>query len=306
MLDTNRLRVFRAVVASGSVQAAATNLGFTPSAISQQIAALQRETGLALFEKSGRGISPTPVGRMLAEESEQVMGSLARLDGLVDDLRMGRSGSSLSVGCFASAAQAWIPSVASTLREEFPDVVVMLNLNEVGGRPTQETPDIDVRTETVGEAISPRGYTRHELHEEGYVMLMRTDHPLAGRREVALADFAAEPWIQEDLGTSTCGRIMRSAFRSAGFTPRCVARTDDHYTAASLVAAGLGVAAVPQLAIGLLPPEVTACTITPPAPRRRIVAFVRDGVGSAPPAARALALLEEAARTSSEPTRQPA
>lgn len=69
MIDVTRLRVFRAVVSSGTVQAAATNLGYSPSAVSQHLAALQRETGLTLFEKSGRGIAPTPAGLALATGS---------------------------------------------------------------------------------------------------------------------------------------------------------------------------------------------------------------------------------------------
>ncbi|HVI38609.1 MAG TPA: LysR family transcriptional regulator, partial [Gaiellales bacterium] len=86
MLDVQRLRVFRAVVASGSVQAAADHLGYTPSAVSQQLSALQKETGLVLFEKAGRGISPTPTAKVLASESDEVMGSLSRLGGLVEHL----------------------------------------------------------------------------------------------------------------------------------------------------------------------------------------------------------------------------
>src|SRR5215217_2951170 len=97
MIDVQRLRVFRAVVASGSVQAAADHLGYTPSAVSQHLTALQRETGLVLFEKDGRGIAATPAAKVLAAESDEVMGSLTRLGGFVDDLRSGRSGS-LTIG----------------------------------------------------------------------------------------------------------------------------------------------------------------------------------------------------------------
>ena len=103
MFDVQRLRVFRAVVASGSVQAAAEHLGYTPSAVSQQIAALQRETGLVLFEKAGRGITPTATARVLAAESEELMDSVNRLGAVVNHLREGRSGS-LTIGAFSSAA----------------------------------------------------------------------------------------------------------------------------------------------------------------------------------------------------------
>src|ERR1700742_2273853 len=106
MIDVQRLRVFRAVVASGSVQAAAEHLGYTPSAVSQQLSALQRETGRTLFEKDGRGIAPTAPAKVLAAESEELMGSLSRLGGVVEHLRDGYSGS-LAIGTFSSAAQMW-------------------------------------------------------------------------------------------------------------------------------------------------------------------------------------------------------
>src|SRR5215471_17629765 len=138
MIDVQRLRVFRAVVASGSVQAAADHLGFTPSAVSQQISALQRETGLVLFEKAERGIAPTATAKVLAAESEDLMESLNRLSGVVDHLRDSRSGN-LTIGAFSSAAQFWIPQVAKELRREFPDLVLDLSLNELGPEPANPT-----------------------------------------------------------------------------------------------------------------------------------------------------------------------
>ena len=104
MIDMTRLRVFRAVVHAGTVHAAAANLGYSPSSVSQHINALQRETGLTLFEKSGRGITPTPAGLALAEGSEEIMSSFGRLTGLVEDLREGRTGT-LTIGTFPSAGQ---------------------------------------------------------------------------------------------------------------------------------------------------------------------------------------------------------
>ena len=146
MLDVNRIRVFRAVVASGSVQAAARHLGYTPSTISQHITALQRETGLTLFEKAGRGIVPTATGRLLAAESEELMGNLARLTGMVDDLRAGHTGG-LEIASFSSAAQQWVPSVVRRLREEFPGLVVDLALNETALQQQGLRADIDIRVE---------------------------------------------------------------------------------------------------------------------------------------------------------------
>ena len=101
------------------MQAAARHLGYTPSTIRQHITALQRESGLTLFEKAGRGIVPTATGRLLASESDELMGNLARLAGMVDDLRAGHAGG-LEIASFSSAAPVWVPRVVRRLREEYP------------------------------------------------------------------------------------------------------------------------------------------------------------------------------------------
>ncbi|WP_186526115.1 LysR family transcriptional regulator [Leekyejoonella antrihumi] len=295
MLDTNRLRVFRAVVASGSVGAAATHLGYTPSAISQQIAALQRETGLTLFEKSGRGITATATGRVLAAESDELMGNLSRLSALVDDLRDGRS-IGLSIGCFASAGQIWMPPVAKALREEFPDALVTFNLNELGEPSLGHRPEIDVRTEAIdGPVMTLPGHERHVLHEESYYLVMPRDHALSDREEIPLSSIAQEPWVDNDRSDSTCSKIVARACRAAGFSPRYVARCEDHYTAIAMVGAGVGVTVLPRLPLVRVTEDVTFARLVEPEPRRRIVAIVRDGVRSSPVAARALELLDHAA-----------
>ena len=139
MLDPHRLRVFRSVVASGSVQAAADNLGLTSSAVSQHLSALQRETGLTLFQRVGRGIAPTEAALVLDAQSDEVMSQWNRLDAVVADLRDGRSGR-LSIGYFSSAGANWMPSLVKRLTAEFPDLVLELVLNEV----EQRVPRLDI------------------------------------------------------------------------------------------------------------------------------------------------------------------
>ena len=129
MLDVHRLRVFRSVVASGSIQAAASNLGYTPSAVSQHVSALQRETGLALITRVGRGIETTAAGRALALEIDGVLSRLGEVESVVGDLRAGRTGS-LSIAYFASVGSAWMPEVVATMMAEFPDVRLDLALRE--------------------------------------------------------------------------------------------------------------------------------------------------------------------------------
>lgn len=141
MLDPHRIRVFRSVVASGSVQAAADNLGMTSSAVSQHISALRRETGLNLFQRAGRGIVPTDAALVLDAQCDEVMSQWDRLDQVVSDLREGRSGR-LSIGYFPSAGAVWMPTLAKRLTREFPDLVLELVLNEVDQR--GPGPDIDL------------------------------------------------------------------------------------------------------------------------------------------------------------------
>jgi DNA-binding transcriptional LysR family regulator len=296
MLDVHRLTILRAVVASGSIHAAATNLGYTPSTISQHIRTLQQETGLTLFETSGRGITPTAAGLQLATESEEVLICLARLEATVADLRDGRS-SSLVLACFASVAQAWIPSLAAALSSHIPGVLLEISLNEPHEGPGRRPPDIDVRTESLRDPPPVlEGFRRYLLREEELRVVVPHTHAAAAAPQVALASLAGEPWIDNDVYDSPTGQIVSQACRAAGFTPRYVARSDDHHAAVSLVAAGLGVTVLPELALQRVPRTVTHVALVNPTPRRRIVAHVRESVAHLPTVRAGLRLLQRSAR----------
>lgn len=297
MIDTNRLRVFRAVVASGSVQAAAINLGFTSSAVSQQIAALQRETGLQLFEKSGRGITATPTGRTLAAESDELMRELARLDGVLDDLREGRMGA-IVIACFASAGEQWMPPIARSLQREFPDVQLTVDLNDHTVQQSPVRPDIDIRNEPVGEPTRVPGYTRYELTDDPYVAVFACDSPLSKLDVVPMSALESERWVIDNAHDPVGNRIVRDATRAAGFTPRSAAQTADHHASIAFATAGIGIAVLPRLAVGTLPADVCQRAISEPTPRRRVVAFVRDSVSGHPAIARTVELLRDIASDS--------
>ena len=194
MLDPHRLRVFRSVVASGSVQAAADNLGLTSSAVSQHLSALQRETGLTLFQRVGRGIAPTEAALVLDAQSDEVMSQWNRLDQVVADLRDGRSGR-LSIGYFSSAGAAWMPSLVKRLTAEFPDLVLELVLNEVEQRVPRL--DIDLVIDPPDGPL-PSGYTRTELTEDQFVAIVPRGHPLADAGTIALTDLRGETWVSND------------------------------------------------------------------------------------------------------------
>lgn len=272
MLDPHRLRVFRAVVGSGSVQAAADNLGLTSSAVSQHLSALARETGLVLFQRQGRGITPTPAGLGLAAQSEEAMSQWGRLDSVVTDLREGRSGR-LVVGYFASAGSAWMPNLVKRLTFEQPDLTVDLVLTEIGNR--NLTPDVDIVTDLPDGPERP-GYRHVPLASDPYVAVVPRDHELAARRSVSLAELRSETWVSNDLTGNPGHKILVQACAAAGFTPRFTVQAQDHYSAIQFVAAEVGISVMPRLAARALPPEVTRLRITDPTPVREISALVRE------------------------------
>jgi DNA-binding transcriptional LysR family regulator len=289
MLDPHRLRVFRSVVASGSVQAAADNLGLTSSAVSQHLAALQRETGLTLFQRVGRGIVPTEAALALDDRSDEVMSQWGRLEQVVADLRDGRSGR-LTIGYFASAGSAWMPVLVRRLTREFPDLVLELVLNEVEQRGF--TPDIDLVIDPP-DAPVPTGYDRLELLEDPFVAVLPRDHPLAGAGSVALTDLRGETWVSNDHPHSIGHRLLVATCSSAGLRPRFTVQAQDHHTAIAFVAAGVGVSVMPGLAAAYLPSSVVRLDVTPPTPVRHLAALVREAAAPNPPAERALGLLTE-------------
>jgi DNA-binding transcriptional LysR family regulator len=287
MLDPHRIRVFRSVVASGSVQAAADNLGVTSSAVSQHLAALQRETGLTLFQRAGRGIVPTEAALVLDAQSDDPMSQWGRLDQVVSDLREGRSGR-LSIGYFASAGAAWMPTLVKRLTAEFPDLVLELVLNEVEQRGPR--PDIDLVIDPPDTAL-PAGYRRVDLTEDRFVVVVPREHPLAREQEVALADLRGETWVSNDYPKAVGHRLVVAACSAAGFRPRFTVQAQDHYTAIGFVAAGVGVTVLPGLAAASLPASAVRIDLSPPAPVRHLSALVRDLGAPSPAADRAVALL---------------
>lgn len=287
MLDPHRLRVFRSVIASGSVQAAADNLRLTSSAVSQHLSALQRETGLVLFEKAGRGIAPTEAARILDAQSDELMSQVTRLDAVVADLREGRSGR-LTIGYFPSAGPAWMPALVKRLTTELPDLTLELVLTE--GGPRGSSPDIDVVVEAPGTPPRP-GYRRTDLHDDPFVVVLRRDHPLAGTRRIELTALRGETWVSNDQVRSVGHRIVVASCAAAGFTPRFSVQAQDQHTAMAFVAAGVGITVIPRLAATPLPPEVRRVALSGPEPVRHLAAQVRTTGATNPAADRALALL---------------
>jgi len=293
MLDVHRLRVFRSVVASGSVAAAAANLGYTPSAVSQHVTALQRETGLTLIERVGRGVRPTAAGLALAVQADGVLARLGEAEAAVADLRTGRTGT-ISIAYFASVGAAWLPDVVRRLTAEFPGVRLDLELREHIPDDPHERADVQIVVAKHG--FQPgSGFRATHLLDEPYVVVMPTGHRFADRDEVELSELADESWVDNDFARGWCRQNLLEACTAAGFSPQFHVEAHDYPTALAFVGAGVGITVLPRLGAGQIPLGAVAVPVVRPAPVRSIFAVVRDGVAQTPPARAALEELAVAA-----------
>lgn len=276
MLDVRRMQVLRAVVSSGSVTAAALNLGYTPSAVSQQVAALERQTGVALLERVGRGVRPTAAGRLLTEHADVISRNLAEAETALADLRAGRTGT-LSVRYFATAGAALVPPAVAKFRAEFPGVQLDLKLfDPQDPLPEVERGEADLAIVVRGDEQPPNPAVRLvHLLDDPMRAVLPSGHPLAVKRVIDLADLAEEPWVANERVPGPCMDVVLDACGAAGFSPNFTVLAEDYATAKGFVAAGLGVSLIPQLGIGGPQAGVTVRRVRRPEPVRSIYAAVR-------------------------------
>lgn len=292
MLDLNRLRILRAVVASRSVSETARRLGYRPSTVSQHLHTLEKEVGFPLIERVGRGIVPTASAVELAAASGDVLAAMAQLSATTRDLREG-SVSRLVIGSFASAAYAWMPAITRRLRQEFPDLTLELTIFEAPAG-ADGTVDLEVRSEYPYETPRvPAGYRRRIIGVDDYVVALPPEHPLAERETIYLAELGNEDWIEYDFRDDISTEIIKNAHGAAGISPRHVARAEDHVTGLAFVAAGIGIAVVPALVASWSGFDVRYVPLLNPTPQRRIVALSRDTIRTSPAARRTVDLLAE-------------
>ncbi|GAA1336715.1 LysR family transcriptional regulator [Arthrobacter roseus] len=273
--DLNRLRIWRAVVSTASVTAAARTVQYSPASVSQHIIALEKSVGFPFYRKVGRGIEITDAGRRLASESETLFTEVERLTAFVEATRSGPR-PRLTIGCFSSVAKEWIPAVLRDAVRQIPDLQFDIMTNEPLASTERRLGDVEIVIEP-GYAGSTEylGYLREILMDDDYMLVLPHAHALARQSEVAVAQLIAEPMVDLDVHGSPSGDVMDHATQAVGFTPNYVARADDHYGILAMVAAGIGVTVLPRLAIGDLPGGLTARPLVDPKPLRRVVLLVR-------------------------------
>jgi len=295
MLDVRRMQVLRAVVTSGSVTAAATNLGYTPSAVSQQIAALERQAGLPLLERVGRGVRPTAAGRLLTEHAAIIAQHVAEAETALADLRAGRTGR-LAIRYFATAGAALVPPALAKLRADHPRVQVDLRLNNPADQLVEVVRgEADLAIMVPAHEEPPDGIRLVHLLDDPYHAVLPKGHHLAAKRVLDLAELAEEPWVNNELAAGPCLERMLAACASAGFSPNFVVQSDEYATAQGFVAAGLGVTLIPSLGLGQRHPAVVVRRVRNPQPVRSIYAAVRESSLAQPALASLLDALRDAA-----------
>ena len=305
VLDLRRLRVLRAVVRTGSVREAGVQLGFTPSAISQHVSALERETGTVLLEKAGRGVRPTDAARLLADVADDVLDRLTEAEAALASLRAGRTGR-LHLTSFPSAGAALVPPAVAAFQGRHPAVDLVLGVAEPDeALPSLRAGDVDIAV--VVEPFGPADAPADDLHRvhllaDPYFVLLPTGHRLTACTDVDLVELAGDPWVDTASAPGHCQAAALDACRAAGFTPAYAVQADEYPTTQGFVAAGLGVALVPGLALGLVHDRVVVKRVRGAQPVRHVYAAVRATRAREAVVTAALEALSDAAGSLVEPS----
>jgi DNA-binding transcriptional LysR family regulator len=275
MLDVRRLRLLREVDRRGSIAAAAQALAFTPSAVSQQLAKLEREVGVPLLDRGPRSVRLTEAGRALVARADDILARIAEAENELRALAHQAGSGTIRLSSFPTAAATVALPAVDLLCGRHPGVEVTV---------TEADPLVSLARLKAGELDAAllyeydfvplpeeEGVELTLLLEEPFLVVLPRGHRAARRRTVALADLADEAWIQ---GTrrSSCQPFTRRACRAAGFEPKIAFDFDDYQAMQNLVAGGAGVAMAPEMALRTPHPGVEVRPIAFRPPKRRIYA----------------------------------
>ncbi|MGY1867144.1 LysR family transcriptional regulator [Nocardia gipuzkoensis] len=291
------LRVVREAAACGSFSTAAENLGYTQSAVSRQIALMERAAGRALFERHARGVRPTEAGRIVLRHAEAILGELEHARHNIRHLSA-RPAGRLRIGAFSTATAALVPrAIAATAVR---DRQLRISLRE-GLSPrllaavARERLDLAVVT---APEILPSGVAIEPLLDDPLLVAVASTHPLAGATSAPPDLLRAERWI---AGSREPAATLLGAWRDPGWEPDIAFVARDWFAKLGLVAAGLGITVVPGIAVPVLPPTIALLRIDHPAAvRRTVLAHGGDRGAAGPRGVFAEALRDQAAELSAQ------
>jgi DNA-binding transcriptional LysR family regulator len=278
MIEVKHLKVFKEVVERGSFSAAAEALNYSQPAVSQQIAGLERATGAKLVDRNARGVRLTDAGRALLGHADAVLAQLAEAEAELEAIGTLRSGKVRLVS-FPTGGSSLIPPATAAFHDRYPGVELILSVAEPPAGLDQ------LRSGNVDIALVLEPGFEGGSQDDG----IERNHRLAGRRRLKLSELADETWMHGSNEGCSCpdGMIFVRACHTAGFEPRVALHSDDYAAIQGFVAAGVGVALIPQLALQSVRDDVAIRQLSEPKPIRRVVAAV-SGNGYRSPATEAM------------------
>ncbi|MDZ4180733.1 MAG: LysR family transcriptional regulator [Coriobacteriia bacterium] len=291
------MRMLREVASRGSLAAAAEALYMTPSAVSQQMATLEREAGVALLERSGRSVRLTPAGERLVEHAERVLAVLEEAQADLVTVAGGGVAGTLRMCAFPTAARAIMVPAVALLRRQHPRLEpAVSDLEPEESIPMLKVGDMDVVvTYEFDHLPTPRdpGVERHILMREPMYIALPANHPRA-EGPVRIADFEKDRWVVGRDGSPFLEVQVRVS-NEAGYNPRIDIHSNDYQVILAAVEAGLGVALVPPLALFAPLPGVVLRLPEDIEVNRSVTAMIRAGSGGHPSIEAALSALDEVA-----------
>jgi molybdate transport repressor ModE-like protein len=267
MIDPRRLQVLTEVARQGSFNRAAAELRLTPSAVSQQISALERTVGTPVFRRSTRGVELTDAGRVLTETAAAIAAELLTAEREIARLS---TADRLTVATFTSGGQRILPHALTRFTRSRPEV----ELTVIESEPEESLAlvrsggaDLALVYHFDGPPAMPAGLDFTPLQDDPMWIVMPAGHRHSGRTEVAVAELAGERWVQ---GCLSVGEMLDHYAAMAGFEVITACRGTDYQFAQSLVRAGVGIAMIPEVALTTDASGLTAARLTPPGPCRYV------------------------------------
>ena len=280
-LNPWRLRLLVDLSTYGTVRAVAQRGNHSPSAVSQQLATLERETGTALLERTGRRVRLTAAGVLLAGRAREILAAMDAAEASLRGLRDEPAGT-VTLGAFQSAIPALAEPAAARLTARHPDVtVVLLEMEPHVSMPALRRGDVDVivtTTDFVGAELDP-AIDLVPLAEDEVVLVLPVGHPLAALEAVGLETCADQRWTF-DVAGSYMSELATRLCREAGFEPAVICRFNNYMLTLRHVEAGRSIALLPALAVD--PRYRVVTRPLTPAVSRRITAAARRGVDGRP------------------------
>jgi DNA-binding transcriptional LysR family regulator len=297
LLDVHRLRMLREVAGRGTIAAAAEAVALTPSAVSQHLSALERQVGTPLLRREGRGVALTEAGRVLAAHTERVLAELERARAAVAGLQ-GDVAGTVRLSAFPTAAGALVPAALAACRADHPDLQVMLEAREgddaIAALRSGHLDLALVYEYDILPAIAVPGVELVRLVSESLLVAL-PPAPVRDESVVQLADLHDHHWIAPGSDTAL-HRTLERACGLARFAPEIEHTSDDLTVILALVAAGVGVSLIPQMALESATADVQLRPVTEPTLYRTVSIAARAGTRGNPAHAAVIDALRTAAR----------